>query len=364
MHHLLFLLLIPTAILIGGKVMLKESITTKEFLAVYAAILAIMVGGFFTAQYMGMLDTEVWGGVISSKDHGSEHCCHCHQECDQCPDNDDDGGTHSCNCREVCLHPQDYWWSLRLSTGDTVSIDSCEPDEYNVPRAWTAAYVGEPAAAEHSYQNYLKADPGSVLRSARPEGLFFVPNFPRVHDFYKVSSAINQGTRMPVEAWNRKLMEMNADMGSKKQVHAVIIATMEKDPEYATAVEVDWLFGPKNALIFVLGMDTDGETVKWARVVTISEVEMLKIRARDEMPGMKISDVEAMGSYIRDLTYKEFTRTPMETFDYMRAMASPPAWLLWVLYLLDVLIAVGGVYLAHTQDFFKEQRFSFRRQRY
>ena len=360
--HLILLLVIPTMILIGGKLLFKDTVTFKEFGIVYVALALCMTGGWFAAKEFGLLDKEIWGVTITSKDHGSQKCCHCRQVCDTCTRTNSEGRTetYSCNCHEVCQHPRDYWWSLGVSSGDKISIDSCNPRKHDEPAAWTAAYIGEPAAIEKTYKNYLKASPETVLTEARPEGMPGAPTFPRVHSFYKIRSLMNQGASVPEGAWQARLMELNADMGAKKQVHVTFITTKNPDPQYATAVMVDWLYGPKNSLNFVFGVEQDGSTIKWARVITLSDVEMLKIRARDEMPGMSLKDVDGVATYVRELVYKEFTRTPMESWEFLRAMAEPPGWLLGLLYFLSVALGVGGVYLAHAKDFFGDERRSRR----
>jgi len=364
MWTLLPLLGIPLIIMVVAKVLRPKAFTIKEFFALEAIMVVLIVAGFFAARWGAIQDTEKWNGRITAKDHGSMKCCHCRTECDTCTRQvtDSDGNsrteTYSCNCREVCDHPRDYYWDVSVSTGDTITIRSCEPRKRNVPQAWTDAYVGEPASVEHLYTNYLLADPDSVFRQSAAVDLpaASVPSYPGVHGFYKANQAINLGTKMPANEWNMGLRELNADLGAGKQVNIIVIASNESDPRYADVVERDWLYGKKNDLVFVLGVEGDADTIAWARVVTISRVESLKVTARDEMPGMKLTDVEGTQGYIRELVYNEFERTPMAEFAYLASAAKPKPWMLWVLYLTAILGAVAGSIIMVIYDPFGDER--------
>jgi hypothetical protein len=354
MWSLIPLLAVPFAIMIGFKIVGGKDFTVPEFLSLEAGMVLLLVCGFSMARCGAMMDTEVWSGRIVEKPSGSQHCCHCRQECDTCTDSE--GDTYDCNCREVCDHFRDYWWALDISTGDRISIDSCEPRKSRVPAAWTNAKIGEPAAVEHHYMNYLKADPESVLIqsadvSEATKADYGTPNYPRVHSFYRINRAINLGTNMSVPAWNSGLMDLNADIGSEKQINVIVIATAESDPRYADHIEREWLYGKKNDLIFVLGAP-DGNTVKWARVVTISRVEMLKVKARDELAGTTLDNPDETIAQIGLLVLNHFERTPMAEFEYLSSAAKPQPWALFLLYFLAIVGSVFGSIFMVTNDAF------------
>lgn len=349
---LLPLVFIPIGILGVLKLLGKGDFTIPEYLMALVISVLVVVAGFFVARAAGITDTEKFGGRIASKDHGSMKCCHCHEECDTCyrTVTDSQGRSsqesYSCNCREVCDHPRDYYWSLDVDTGlshRTLEIDTCEPNKHHVPQAWTDAYVGEPASIPHKYPNYLLADDQTVHRqSVASEIERGVPGYPGIYGHYKANQALNDGTLMPMDEWNMGLRELNAELGNAKQVNVIVIATLEQDPTYRDKVESEWLYGKKNDLIFVLGVDpVDKDTITWAGVVTISYVEELKIEARDGMPGMKLSDHEATLAYIEDLVMRKFERVSMgEEFGYLMANAKPKGWHLAALYAVDIILAI------------------------
>lgn len=351
MEYLLGLLLIPLVIGVGAFFVRRETITMKEFFLMEAVAIILVTLGFFLARWGALQDTEYWNGRITKKIHDSQSCCHCRQVCSTCPDGK--GGTRSCNCHTVCDHARDYYWSLAISTGDTITIDSCEPDENDVPVVWARAKVGEPASVAHLYTNYLRADPDSLLRrTADPRFEMAVPAFPEVYEFYKVRKVVQIGVAIPFD-WDEGLREINADLGAKKQVDITMVFTRESNPEFANAVETEWLYGPKNALIIVVGVP-DGETIQWTRVVTISRGEEVKIELRDGLLGMTLSNSGTALAFIRKAVEENFHRTSMSEFEYLASAAKPSDGWLIALYIAAVLLIGGLALYMNDNDVFGE----------
>tara|TARA_Y100000310_G_scaffold342380_1_gene445418 strand:- start:5491 stop:6609 length:1119 start_codon:yes stop_codon:yes gene_type:complete len=357
MFHLLGLLLIPCVV--GGAmfVQFKTTITKKEFALMMGIALVVAVAGFFLARYGALSDTEHWNGRVTSKVHDSEGCCHsydcnCYESCTGT------GTNRSCSqvCQTCYRHSQDYYWALNYSTGDRNVIDHCEPNKRRVPAAWANARVGDPASLPHRFTNYMLADPESLmLHGAEAALLAEVPAFPRVHSFHKVTKAIAHGVSVPA-GWQDGLMELNADLGARKQVDVVMLFTKIQDPKYAQAVESKWLYGPKNALIVVAGV-SNGH-ISWARVVTISRVEELKIEIRDGMVGMALDNPKTGLAFLRREITAKFHRTSMSEFEYLGSAAKPKGWMLWLLYIGLFLGTCGLGYWMHREDVFGDERFS------
>ena len=315
MWGLLPLLLVPLVIMGGFWVSNRGTFTVMEFFLLEGIMVLLILGGFQAARYGAVHDTELWNGHITKKYEGTEGCCHCRSVCDS---TDKDGKCTSSHTE--CDHVWDSWWSLDVSTGDTIH-EGCS-GSWSDPTWWTNAYVDEPASVPHGYTNYLLADPESVLlQHADMDGYTGkAPVYPKVYGRYKVTRILPGGTNAPTDEWDTALDEMNDRLGNAKQVNIIVVATRNLSPSYADMIEVEWLYGKKNDVIFVLGAP-DGDTIEWAKVVTISNVEMLKLTARDEMPGMKLSDVEGTAGYIEGLVESRFERTPMAEYEYLWASA-------------------------------------------
>lgn len=303
----------------------------------------IAVGGYYAARYGSLQSVEHWSGRIVEKPSGTEHCCHCRQVCETCTSTTTDSqgrtstSTSECNCTEVCDHILDYWWKLKISTDDLVTVKDCASSSSDEPSEWTHAQIGEAASVAHYYTNYLKADPESLFRHA-PAARYRdqVPKFPVIYDYYKVDKVIGHGIEPPV-AWQAALRELNAELGTEKQVDITLIVT-QADATFAEAVEVDWLYGPKNSLVVIVGT-ADRQTISWARVVTISKVESLKTKLRTELPRMVLGD-PAVIAVIGRVVQTDFVRTPMADFEYLASAATPSTGWLIVLYLLHVFASI------------------------
>jgi hypothetical protein len=343
---LVFLLLVPIIICGGMFLLFKSTITWKEFLLQFGVCLLICVAGWFIAKYTAISDTEHWHGVITGKPSGTQSCCHCH---DVCVSRDKDG-----NCTssvEVCAHNHDYWWSLDTTIG-RIDIDSCRGSSTS-PRIWDQARIGEPVARNASYKNYLLADPDSLIRHEE-HGKFLdrIPDYPKVYNLYRLNSVISDGVPIPA-GWQEFFRETNSQLGARKQVDLTVLLTSAQDPTYAQAVEAKWLYGPKNSLTTVIGVK--GGKASWARVVTISKVEELKIYLRDTLRDKPIAGTE-IPSIIKSGIESKFKRTPMAEFEYLAEASTPKGWVLVVLYIVAILASIGMGIWMHKVDVFGDER--------
>lgn len=352
---LLGVLLFPLLIAAGAAFLLRWTVTLKEFALQVGVQTAIIAVGYLIAQHQSLSSVEHLHGRITAKLHDDEKCCHCRMVCTRKEKRCDsrDPKTNRCTSSsevcvsevEVCDHARDYWWALETSLGQ-IPIDSCEPDSSSVPSRWTAAQLGEPVTKEHSYQNYLLADKQSLLRHLdKSPYADKIPKYPEVYDTYRVDPVMGPA---PV-GWQKAFREINADLGSKNQVDVTVLVTTIQDPTYAQAVEAKWLYGPKNSLNIILGVK-DG-TITWARVVTFSKVESLKVYLRDELQGMRLSD--DIPGLVREVVATRFRRTAMADYEYLARAAKPSTGALIALYVVGVLLSVGLALWMHRKDVFK-----------
>lgn len=360
MMSMLPILLVPLIVGGGAYVMLKLTFTLKEFFLMEGISVSVLVIGFFIARHSAMSATENWNGHLTKKTEDSVGCCHCHSVCDS---RDKQGSCTSSHTE--CSHSHDSEWNLHVSTGDVVTVEGCD-GWHSAPDAWKAAVVGEFASIPHDYTNYLKADPETVLLHGADEHLVKrIPKFPEVHDFYRVPKVILDGATAP-KHWQATLEKLNDDLGGAKQIDVVFLLTKHKDPNaYASAVETAWAFGPKNALTVVLG--TDGEKIEWARLVTLSRVEQMKVETRDALEGLALTD-PAIFTILREQIKMHWKRTAMAEFEYLASHASPSTLGTTLLYILALALSIGLVMWMHHKDIFGDEGFSlgrtYRRHRY
>lgn len=347
---MLGLILVP--LIIGGiGFYFLRTITWKEFLLQVGACCLLIVACFFIAQWGALRDTEYLNGTVTKKAKGTEKCCHCRQ---QCVSRNKDG---ACTAHvEICNHSQDYWWSLKTTVG-TIGVDDCSSSN-KAPKIWRNAVVGEPATVSSGYTNYLLADKDSIIRKDLDSKFTKqIPKYPGVHSLYKRNPVITSGVKIP-NGWQKTFAEMNSRLGAKKEVDVVVLLTKVSDPTYAEAVESKWLFGPKNSFTVVIG--TDGNTVTWARGVTLSKVEELKILIRDDLQGKTLSEVPGI---VNDLVSKHFKRTPMSNYEYLDKSTSLSTGWMWFLYIMAILISGGITVMMHVNDVFGDERILRRKYR-
>lgn len=344
MDQLLGLIVIPIIVSGGVAVALKTTITFKEAALQIVLVCLLMVGAFLIARHAAMSSVEHLHGRITDKTSGSQKCCHCHNVCTS-----RDKKGHCKSSHEVCTHARDYWWSLETTLG-TIPIDRCERS-YNVPAVWARARIGEPATRENSYTNYLKADPESLVRhDLKSPYRQIVPAYPEVYGYYKVNPVVTDGPAIP-PSWQSTFREINANVGPTNQVDVTVLLTSVQDPAYAQTVEAAWLYGPKNSMTLVLGVK-DG-AITWARVVSISRIEDLKIELRDTLEGLPLE--EGLPVYVGEVVRKKFRRTAMAEFEYLASAAKVPTGWLVALYVLGIGLSIGCSAPMHHHDVFGDE---------
>lgn len=342
---LLGLFFLPILVSGGMFLILRSTITWKEFLLQLGVSVAIVTAGYFIATWSVLQDTEHLHGRITGKYHSDRGCCHCRQVCNS---TDKDG--HCESWRTECDHSYDYEWALNSTLG-TIWIETCKHSKSH-PTAWLNAYIGEPATLEHSYKNYLKADSNSlVVHHTHKEWFNQIPEYPSIYGFYKVNPVISDGPRIPPNLI-KEIREINAEYGRRKQVDITVLLTKNSNPEYAQAVESKWLYGPKNSVNIVMGMS--GNLINWVRVVTISKVEEMKIHLRDNLQGKKITDPQVV-EIIKQYVGNEFKRTPMAKFEYLAKVVQPPTWAIVLLYIVGLALSIGLGIWSHKEDIFGDE---------
>jgi hypothetical protein len=344
--HIVLLILIPLVISGGSFVIFKTTITWKEFLLQLGGAMLTLLLGWQLAKWGSLRDTEHLNGRITRKDEGTQHCCHCHDVCDARNKKGSCTSSH-----EVCSHSHDYHWELQTTVGE-IDVEDCSGYD-DPPDTWVDARVGEPAAIEHSFNNYLLADPDSLfVHETMDKFVGAVPSYPKVFKLYRVNHVIGQNVEVP-NGWQDAFREMNADLGAPNQVDITVVLTNISDPTYAQALEAKWLYGPKNSLNIVMGVG--GGTIQWVRVVTFSRVEMLKVRLRDQLQTLKLDDPRVL-QIIRTEIASGFKRTHMADFEYLARTAQPKGWALAMLYVFSILLSIGLTYLMDKYDVFGDER--------
>jgi hypothetical protein len=339
---LLALLLVPVLIGVVAFFLGKRRITPGELLLQLAIVGALLTGGWHLARWTALRDFEIWNGRVVAKAAGTHGCCHSY-ECN-CHDNcSGSGNERSCSkeCDTCFEHASDLYWSATSSNNEVVYDNRCNPPGTATPASWESIQIGEPTAWEHPFTNYIKADPASVLGVGADLSRFSdrLPDYPRVVG-HKAARFLFQGDS-PLDAGvlNDGLAELNAALGSRYQVNAIVVVVKEDDPAFAEALRHAWLGGKKNDVVLVMGVAPP--TVRFARVFAWNRA----LGAEDAFKEALSVRVASLGAFdgarvlriLREEIEQHYERRSFSEFEYLlyRATPTPAA--------LALLASLGGL---------------------
>jgi hypothetical protein len=297
-------------------------------------------------------DREIWNGQVTGKASVKVSCRH----------------SYPCNCRTVCSgsgksescsticdtcyeHSFDIDWDVHASTGETVTIRTIDRQGLRMPPRWGAAYVGEPFSSEHSFTNYILANPSSVLLGQKGDMKRFgsmIPKYPEVYDYYKANHFINMGLpNVQDQTWNYLLSMANRTLGPSKQVNLIVIAVPTDDPSFMYAFRDAWIGGKKNDAITLIG-SRDGHEIAWAGVVSWTPNKEYNIYVRDRILEEKYLDhQDAIVKIITEETTNRFERLHMKKMEWLvRSFQPSGIAMLWIL-LLGVIASGTTCFVSH-----------------
>lgn len=356
MINFLLLMLIPIGIAIGTLLYFKHKVTLKEFGIQLAIPTVLMAAGLGIAYVQSTYDTEIWNGRITAKKMERVHCRH----------------SYSCRCRTVRVgktssthcdtcyeHSYDQDWNVFASTGETIRIDTVDRRGLTMPPRWGAAFVGEPFSSSHSYTNYIRANPSSVLLGGKGDVERFkalLPVYPQVYDYYKAPHALQiGGAPVPdMNAWEWLMDEINGDLGYQKQVNVTLMFVKTADPKYMLALKDSWIGGKKNDAVIVIGT-LDGRKIEFVDVLSWTPNQKFKILLRDDIARLTLDDRDKIAALIRKHVSEQFVRMQMKDYEYLVRSFQPSNGAMLFLFFLGTFASIGAAIWSVTNDITDEQ---------
>jgi hypothetical protein len=339
---LFWLLLLPILLGVAGLLFSKGRVTWKECLVHEGVVIMIIAIGYFIAIRARTADTEIWNGVVASKDRGTQGCCHSYP-CNPHPCNCDDKGNCS-TCWDTCYeHSWDRTWYAYSSNGETIYSVGCGRPGQSDPGRWTDIRIGEPTAVEHSYENYIKGNPDSVIRRQGVAERFgkTLPAYPKVYDYYRANRFIAVGVSVPeLRALNARLSEINARLGAKKKLNIVVVVVRQADQSYLEGLREHWIGGKKNDLVVVIGAP-DFPAIAWAGVISWTKSEDLKVDLRNRLLDLKDFDGGKVLDIVEEEAAAKFVHRSMSDFEYLKATVEPSSGVTWFLFILGLVLGIG-----------------------
>lgn len=357
MINFLILMAIPTILSIGYLVWKHKNkydwmdLLRDAGLQLGAAAVVILIG-LGIAYWQSTSDTEIWNGQVTGKASVEVHCrhnypCNCRQVCSGSGKNE----TCSTVCDTCYVHSYDIDWDVYSSTNETVSIDTIDSQGLQMPPRWGAAYVGEPFSSEHTFTNYILANPASVLLGQKGDMKKFgkwIPKYPDVYDYYKTTHFINMGVlHQPDDTWNYLLSMANRSLGPERQVNLIVVTVPTDDPAYMYAFRDAWIGGKKNDAIVLIG-STTGHEIDWVGVVSWTPNKEFNIYVRDRIMEQKsLDNRDAIVSVIFQETTNRFKRMHMKDMKFLVRSFQPSGKAMgWILF-FGILASVGACFGSH-----------------
>ena len=348
--------LLPALVALGFYLFTKKTDHLAAAGITYVACLLISLGIFYAIRGSKVMDTELLNGRVTSKYSEHVSCSHSYQcHCRMVTTGSGKNATTSEVCDTCYEHLYDVDWVVASTVGN-IDIDRVDRQGVDEPPRYSKVWVGEPFSTEHSYDNYLLIDLGSVLFGQKGDVNRFkasLPDYPQVYDYYHVNHAISEGVAISPQDmynWNYMLDHINSDLGAKKQVTINVILANTSDAAYAYALKDWWHGGKKNDADIVIGT-TDGHKIDFVKVVTWETNADYTVNLENDIQNVGTIDRrDLIDSFIRSDTDKYFTRLHMKNYKYMLNDFSPDTTLVGWLVVIFTLISIGTNIWLNSQD--------------
>lgn len=355
METFYLLLLIPVAIVIFSKVYFRYTIDWAEASIQFGVSIVLLAVVYFSGAYSTLSDTQIINGQITNKNRTEgtylkPYSCHCRTV--------RSGKSTSTRCQTCYERRYTVSWDLSSTVGsfNVDYVDRSTRSVYSLPdpSIFTKAYVGEPAARESTYTNYIKAAPDSIFHAVGiVSNSYKLPAYPSVYDLYKVNHVHAVGIKKDklLESTDAKISAALKTLGRDKEVNINVVVNTYKQQTYKYALERKWLGGKKNDVTVVIGTPYY-PVVSWVQVFTYGNTadnNTLAVNLRDDLlKEGKITDNTA-SIIVRNVS-AYYKRKPMKDFEYLKQEIDPPSWVVILSVITQLIVGVGLTYYFHRND--------------
>ena len=366
MLNFILLMIVPLIIAVAVLLIFKKAVTLWEFFA-QLGITAAFIGICLAVAYNSRTtDVEVWNGQVTQRETHHVSCSHSYQcHCHTVTSTSGSGKSKTTSSHEECdtcyEHSYDVDWSVHSSTGEVVDIAREDRQGLIEPKRWDEAYPGQPFSSEHSFVNYILANPDSVLLGTKGDVEKFkamLPEYPaHIYDYYKHDPVINMGVpNVDMKTWNWLVQEQNKILGTAKQANVIVILVPTDDASYMLALKDKWVGGKKNDIDVVIG-SMDGHKIEFADVMSWTTNADFKIDLKNQLENIGRLDrkddiVKAIGA----TTLAKFQRIHMKSMKYLMRSFQPSSSSIWWTFILSVLLNLGLAILWVRLDLGEQSR--------
>lgn len=119
-----------------------------------------------------------------------------------------------------------------------------------------------------------------------------------------------------------KLSYMNSLLGNKKQLHFMLLLYNDMPKSSGDIQEQYWKGGNKNEFIVCVGLSKN--KVKWCKIISWTENQLLKIKVRDYIEKLDEFNQNKFADFIMPTMEKDFQRKRFRDFSYLQV--DVPVW--------------------------------------
>lgn len=367
-----FCFIIPIAAILFLALKFSKSMAWWEYLLVLGAPALFIIFAKVLSVTSQTMTPEIWNTHLIKATYFEPWNEWIHKRCcSTCTDSK--GNTYECNCHD-CSYVQYHSarWEATDNTGRETSIDegfynqlcalwgnktfeelnrhyhSLDGNAYNTLKDTVFDHT-IPRVTTHTYENRVKCS-RSVFNFAEVDSedvkAYGLYNYPSYSEF-KYNPIL--GYFDPKASL--KLQQYNGILGTWKQVHMMVLVFKNQPVQAALMQEGYWKGGNKNEFILCIGIkDT---AIDWAKVISWTEVDELKIRVEKDVMGMPLN-MEQIVDYMAGQVKAKFQRKHFREFSYIDV--EPTMTAVWITFIVTLLITVGVSIYAIKNDIEHEER--------
>lgn len=371
-----FLIFIPALTALILSFGFRKRVTWQEYLLVLGVPIILIVTAKFTSEYSQTRATEYWGGWMLTAEYYEDwnervSCRHPKYR----TETDSDGDTHQVfdgyeHSYDVDDHPP-YWKAVdsngsgfRLNSvqfeilakkfGNRTFVDLHRSYHTKDGDKYVTKWTGTPESLElttvaKTYENRVQASDSVFnyppVENAKELGLY---EHPKIQGWYQ---PVVLGLAGPT-SWY-KLELLNALHGARSKVRVYVLAWQGKGMDVAVKQEAYWKNGNKNELVICVGTDSKFQP-QWCRPFGWTQLEDLKIGARDLIMGQKQLDLVALSGWLEGKVKGRVVRRDFREFDYLSV--NPPFWVIVLTAVVVFMTSIGLAWWSVVNDFRYEER--------
>lgn len=348
----------------------NRKVALWEALVMMVVPLGLIASAKGCSEYSQTQDTEFWGGYVTTAEYYEDWnervscrhpipCSHPSYSTDSKGKRYQSGYQHSndghYHSYDVDYHPE--YWEVNTSVretkeishgffenlckqfGNRVFVDLHRNYHTKNGNKYVATWKGEaetiePVTVARSYENRVQASQSVFnFKTVNPAdyGLF---QYPAIQGL-RQQCVMGPGA---TEVSEKKFQYLNATLGGSKQVRLFVLVFQNQPIQAAMEQEAFWKRGNKNELVTCIGVDKDLE-VQWSHVFSWTEVDELKIEARNQVMGMKKLDLAAYADWLGPMVQSKWVRKNFADFNYLTVEPTMSA-VIWT-FVLTLLVTIG-----------------------